>query len=432
MIRLVSLLCLLSQLCFHQMVLAEPPNDSYLDISYSFGNNQLLPSLITNANLNFDGDMLYSDFWFRGGFKISDKLSYAGALEVTDQPHEFIVTKYYRPDYPLSTGRIQKSVVKYESGNLTVNVGRDDMLSGQLRPTIFSLPSGGDGFSWHYRLNDWDFNHVFQVLPAESHVNQVFRRSVSYHHLSKKINGHTIGAGEYFILTGNKIDLDLKRLNPFLPYLVNSFDSEADNFTGFSGDSDNSLVKLFWEWRRKSSKFGINLYIDEFQIDGVDREVYSDAILLSFIGESDIVLFNQQSSLNYGFSMSNPNFGQHPGPFTTTTVGAFPLFEYTPGMINLYFFEAQLFTERRYQLLLSGFSEKWLNITQLTPQQMDLRAELDKLEANIDSRVNIQAQYKFESIPLILNGGGWFGTTIENSSGVKIGLQFKLEKSTKL
>ena len=432
MIRLVSLLYLLFQLCLHQIVLAEAPNHHYLDISYSYGNSQLLPSLLTNSNLVFERDKQFSDLWIQGGFKISDKLSFEGGLQLTDQPHELIGTKFSRSDYPLSTGRFQRSVIKYKSERLQVMVGRADMLSGELRPTLFSLPASGDGFSWHYRWNDWGFKHVFQVLPAESNGNEVFRRSVSYHHLSKSINTHTFGAGEYFILSGHQIGFDLKRLNPFLPFSLNSHDSEADYFSGFSGDSDNSLIKLFWEWRKKSSKIALNLYIDEFQIDAVDREVFSDAMLLSFSGTSDLVLFNQHSSLNYGFSISNPNFGQHPGPFTTTTIGLFPLFEYTPGMQSLYFFEAQLFTERKYQISLSGYSEKWLNITDLTPDQMNLRAELDDLGVNIDSRLSVQAQYKFERLPLNIHGGGWFGTNNENNSGVKIGLQLNMEHTPKL
>ena len=432
MIRLVSLLCLFCQLCFHQTVLAEDPNDHYLDISYSYGSNQLLPSLLTNSDLVFDRDQLFSDLWIQGGFKISDKLSFEGGLQLTDQPHELIGTKFSRPDYPLSTGRFQRSVVKYKSESLTIMVGRADMLSGELRPDLFSLPATGDGFSWQYGWKDWGFKHVFQVLPAETDENQVFRRSVSYHHLSKKINDHTFGVGEYFILSGKQIGFDLKRLNPFLPYSLNSHDSEADYFSGFSGDSDNSLIKFFWEWRKKSSKIALNLYIDEFQIDAVDRDVFRDAMLLSFSGVIDRVVLNQQSSFTYGFSIANPNFGQHPGPFTTTTIGAFPLFEYTPGMQSIYFFEAQLFTERRYQLSLSGYSEKWLNITHLSPEQMNLRVELDKLEVITDSRVSIQAQYKFESIPLNLHGGGWVGTDDENSSGVKIDLQLNWKNSSKL
>jgi hypothetical protein len=430
--RILCSITFLLQLGAFSSAIAQEDAGYQLEVSYSYGTNQLFPSLIANSNLAFDRANQFSDIWVKGGFKISEQLSYQVALEVTDQPHELILTKYSRPDYPLTTGRIQRSVVKYESSNLTVRVGRDDMLSNKLRPSIFYLPAGGDGFVWYYQLNDWGFKHVFQVLPAETFGNQVFRRSVSYHHLTKNINNHTFGAGEYFILSGNQISFDLKRLNPFLPYIVNSHDSEADNFSGFYGDTDNSLVKLFWERRGESSTVGLNLYIDEFQIDAVDREVYSDAILLSFYGATEVTVFNQQSSINYGLSWSNPNFGQHPGPFTTTSIGIFPLFEYTPGMQSLYFLEANFFTDRRYQFSLSGFTEKWLNIAQLSPQQMNLRDELDELDVHTDSRVSIRAQYRFKDMPVKLGGTGWFGTDGENNSGAEISLQLNWGNSPKL
>ena len=204
MLRFAGSLYLVFQLGIVSTAVAQIGEAYQLEISYSYGSNQLLPSLLANSSLAFDRTSQFSDIWVRGGFKISEQLSYKGALEVTDLPHELILTKYSRLDYPLSTGRIQRSVIKYESDNLSISVGRDDMLSGELRPSIFYLPAGGDGFSWHYRSNDWGFNHVFQVLTAEINNNQVFRRSVSYHHLSKKINDHTIGAGSIFYYLGTR------------------------------------------------------------------------------------------------------------------------------------------------------------------------------------------------------------------------------------
>ena len=217
-----------------------------------------------------------------------------------------------------------------------------------------------------------------------------------------------------------------------MPYSVNSHDSEADLFSDFLGDSDNSLIKFFWERRTASLIIGLNLYIDEFQIDADDREVFNDAMLLNFYGASEVTVLNQQTSIKYGISLSNPNFGQHPGPSTTTTTGLFPLFEYTPGMQSLYFIEANIFTERRYQISLSGFTEKWLNIAQLSPEQMNLRVELDKLEVNTDSRISVQMNYNFERLPMSLGGMGWFGTDNENNSGAEISFQLNWENKPKL
>ena len=427
MIRLVSLLFLLCQLCIHQSVLADAPNDHFLNISYSNGNNQLLPSLLANSDLEYDSKMSYSDLWLEGGFQISDRLRFEGALELTDQPHELIGTKFSRPDYPLSTGRFQQSVVSYTTEKLTIKLGRDDMLSSDLKPYIFAYPIFADGISWSYSWQDWNFEHVYQTLPAEEQSNQIFRRSVSYHHLSKTFNSLTFGAGEYFILTGENIGLDLKRFNPFLPYSLNSHDSEADYYPGFSGDSDNSLIKLFLNWKRNSNKVSINLYIDEFLIDAVDREAYSDALLLSLSARNEFNAFGKRSLLNWGFSFANPNFGQHPGPFTTTTFARFPLFEYTPGMKHLACFEFRTLMSKEWRILIAGHSEQWVNISQLTPALMNSRAELNALKVNSDSRLTLGLEYKMKNYPVNLGIEGWSGS----DSGMRLKIQFESNRGIK-
>jgi hypothetical protein len=416
---------LLSSLLLNVSVWAEERNN--LSISLSYGTKYLLPSLIANSDLEFDSKMSYSDLWLEGGFQISDRLRFEGVLELTDQPHELIGTKFSRPDYSLSTGRIQQSVVTYSTEKLTIKLGRDDMLSSDLRPYIFAYPIFADGIRWSYSWQDWNFEHVYQTLPAEKQSNQIFRRSISYHHLSKNFNSLTIGAGEYFILTGENIGLDLKRFNPFLPYSLNSHDSEADYYPGFTGDSDNSLIKLFLNWGKQSNKISINLYIDEFQIDAVDREEYSDAILLSLSANNELNVFGQSSILNWGFSAANPNFGQHPGPFTTTTFASFPLFEYTPGMKHLAYFEFRTLVSKEWIILIAGHSEQWVNISQLTPALMNSRAELNALKVNSDSRLTLGLEYKIKNYPVNLGIEGWSGS----DSGMRLKIQFESNRGIK-
>jgi hypothetical protein len=399
----------------------------YSDASYSYGMKHLLPSLITNSKLEYDKEKLYSDIWVRWGFKISENVSFSGALELTDQPHELIGTKFSRPDYPLSTGRFQQSVINYTTDKLTIKLGRDDLLSTDLRPDIFSYPIFADGVKWNYSWQSWNFEHVYQTLPAENESNQIFRRSVSYHHLSKTFQHLTMGVGEYFILAGESTQLDLKRLNPFLPYSLNSHDSEADYYPGFSGDSDNSLIKLFLNWSKQSNKVSINLYIDEFQIDGVDRQVYSDALLLSLSAESEINAMRQRSFLKLGFSAANPNFGQHPGPFTSTTFASFPLFEYTPGMKNLVYFESLTLMGKEWKILIAGHSEQWVNISQLAPSLMNSRTELDALKVNSDSRLTLGLEYNLINYPVNLGVDGWSGS----DTGMRLKIQFESNRGIK-
>ena len=402
-----------------------------LSVRLSYGTNQLLPSLISNANLDFDTEKSYFDFYTEGGFQISEKLSFQAAVQATDQPNAFIGTNYSRPDLPITTGRVQKSVVNYRGDDLRVSFGRNNVFSGERTPSIFQHPLNSDGLCWSYKWASWSFKHFLQILPAQSKNNEVFRRSISYHHLSKSLNGLTLGVGEYFILTGDQIGFDLKRLNPFIPYLLNSFDSKADLYPGYTGDSDNSLIKLFLEWQGISNRALLNVYIDEFQVDAVDREANSDALMLHLSVETTFNALGHRNMLNWGLSISNPNFGQHPGPFTTSTLGIFPLFEFTPGMKNLVFIENKSFIGETWQISLAGYSERWVDISQLSPAQMNQHESLDPLEVNSDSRLGIEVNYTAKKLPLNVGLLGWTSAGTNSQSGYLVSLNYDFESLIK-
>ncbi|NQV42991.1 MAG: hypothetical protein HQ506_11615 [Candidatus Marinimicrobia bacterium] len=406
-------------------------SESTLNLKYKYGQIQLLPSLKSDSGIEYSGTKMYSDLWAEYSVKISEKISFDAAVEVTDQPHQLIGTNYSRPDYPITTGRVQRSVVRYATNSFAASFGRDDMLKEALRPRVFQYPASGDGFSWKYHWNKWHFKHVFQILPAEEENTQVFRRSISYHHLSRVINNFTLGVGEYFILTGHQIGFDLKRLNPFIPYFVNSFDSKPDIYPGFEGDSDNSLIKLFLSWGKNTSQVSLSLYVDEFQIDAADREVFNDAMLLSLSAINELELFGHINEINWGFSASNPNFGQHPGPFTTTSFAVYPLFEYTPGMKQLVFVETKTPVGESFHLFLGGYSERWVNIAQLTPELMNKRIELDLLKVYSDSRLSVGFEYDLKNYPLKIGSTGWVGSGTNSSSGFLLNLQFNRNSNPK-
>ncbi|MCF7809172.1 MAG: hypothetical protein K9N38_11695 [Candidatus Marinimicrobia bacterium] len=398
-----------------------------LSVHYSYGNSQLLPSLTSQSFPDVDTDEKYSDVWIDYGFDIFENLSFEGALELTDQPHELIATKFSRPDFPLSTGRFQRSVLKYSNDPFTVSFGRDDFLTDEGHTQPFKYPTFGDGFSWDFQWRKWTFKHVFEVMPAEEANGMVFRRSVSYHHLAREFGNYSIGAGEFFILTGEQIGFDLKRLNPFLPYLLNSHDSEGNIYSGFSGDADNAIIKGFFRWSNQTSSASINVYIDEFQIDGYDREVYSDAILISLSGSTQKKIIGIENQLRIGFSVSNPNFGQHPGPSTTMTLAGFPLVEYVPGMKNLAYFDNTMIITKHFKLNVGMFTERWVPITTLSPSKMNERTSLESLEDYSDSRLLLGLGYSFSQTPLALGATGWIGSGELSNSGLKIELNYSLK-----
>jgi len=391
---------------------------------FTFGRVYILPSLIGNSAFEYDPLKNYSTFQLKWKTDISPRLSYSGALESTDRPHKLIGTKFSRPDYPLSTGRVQKSVLDYQSEALLIQIGRANFFEENNRPSVFTPPINGDGLSWVYKHQGWAFKHVLESLPAEKSGDIVFRRLLTYHHLAYRFGHAVVGVGEYFILTGDALGLELKRLNPFLPFMINSFDSEADDYPGFSEDSDNSLIKLFLDWERNGSKLNIRFYLDEFQIDSKDRDVFSDAMLLNINGIRDMVKVPGLSipgTVEGALSISNPNFGEHPGPFTTTTSAGFPLFEYSPGMLSLVYVKIMVQPNSGSQISFSAHHERWLETSSLSPDLRYIRSALKTLPIKEDSRFMLAYDREIPKLWATLSFTTWQASDSENS-GILVSL----------
>ncbi len=395
-----------------------------INAKYTYGNLYLLPSLISNSAFENNQSKSYSTLCVNWETPIGRDLIYSGALEATDRPHELIGTKFSRPDYPISTGRIQKSVIDYQSESLLIRAGRANFFEGSYRVSVFLPPINGDGLSWVYKNEAWAFKHVLESLPAETSGDVVFRRLLTYHHLAYRFGHTVIGAGEYFILTGAALGLELKRLNPFLPFMLNSHDSEADLYPGFSGDSDNSLIKLFLDWERNGSKLNVRFYLDEFQIDPEDRDEFSDAMLLNISGIRDMVKvpgLNIPGTVEGALSISNPNFGEHPGPFTTTTSAGFPLFEYSPGMLSLAYVKIVIQPNSLSQISLSAHLERWLETTSLPPPLRNKRSALQALPIKEDSRVMLAYEREIPKLRATISFATWRASD-SNNSGMLVSL----------
>jgi len=417
----LNILLLIMIICgINGELLAEEDEALSWDIQYTYGNLHFLPSILANSPLQIDSKDPYSDLWLIGHLQFNENLSYAISVQATNMPHQLINTMYSRPDYPISTGRVQKSVVHYTSGNFNLSAGREDFLTAGYRPEVLRYPIAADGFRWEYQWHDWRFQHVHQVLPAETANGVVFRRSLSYHHLSKQFGNLNFKLGEFLILTGETLGFDLKRFNPLLPFIINSHDSEADIYPGFNGDSDNALIKFGLDWKKPQRIYALNFYVDEFQIDPEDREVANDALLLVLSAQNQLEFMNRILDLKYGASFSNPNFGQHPGPFTTTTIGFYPMFEYTPGMKHLYWLDGEYEVSKNLVIFAGAHTVDWVQITQLAPSQMNLISELEQLEDNTGSEFTLGLNYKFSKLPLGIGILTWFG----DESGFHLSMNF--------
>jgi hypothetical protein len=390
-----------------------------------YGNIYLLPSLIGNSSLEYDKSKKYSTVQLMWQTSITPSLIYSGALELTNRPHELIGTKFSRPDYVLSTGRFQESKIDYQSKSLRVEFGRANFFEEDYLPIIFKHPVNGDGLSLVYQWERLAFKYVLQSLPAENSDGVIFRRLMTYHHLEYRFGQVLVGAGELFILTGENLGLELKRLNPLLPFSLNSHDSEQEVFDGFSGDSDNALIKFFVNWKGNQSRFNIRLFIDEFQIDSEDRETNSDGLLLSISGEYDfnsILGIGVPGTIEGIASFSSPNFGDHPGPFTSTTSASFPLFEYSPGMLNLIYLKAELHPTAKSQMIIAAHQERWVQISSLSPEDRNQKLALEGLLVKRDNRVVLAYRQEAPKLNSIFHLQSWWDTPNENGLGISLSL----------
>jgi hypothetical protein len=369
-----------------------PSNNHY--ISFSSGSHFLLPSLVNNTHTSYEIENIYSDLWVSWSKRITESIEYSGSIELANLPQEVVGTNYSRSDYLLTTGRFQEGGIKYSGNNLVFRAGRLYFFDENERPEIFINPSSGDGFSWTYEFKGWQFKHVMETLRAERSSGLNFRRLLNYHHLRFHYGPISFGAAEYFILTGTNISLDLKRFNPFLPYTANIHDSLDDWYPGYEGDADNSIINFFSAWNSGQLSIILSLYIDELQIDSWDRDIHNDAILFNILGNftPESLWYGNQSNFLATVSISNPNFGEHPGPITTATNGIFPLFETSIGIKELYYTNISIKNPKRL-IGISYHWEKWVNIKSLSPGDRNLKSLLRTLDNQTDSAVKFYFRY---------------------------------------
>jgi hypothetical protein len=396
---------------------------NWLRLKVNYGRVFILPSLLANSNLEFSEETTYSDLFSSVNIKINENISYSGILQLSNLPHIMIGTKLSRPDFPLSTGRIQESKINYQGESFFLSIGRANFLEVIHRADIFAPPVSGDGFCWTIYSDSWEFKHSIQSLPSEYFETVVFRRLLNYHHLATSFGSSKVGAGEYFIVSAPSLGIDLHRINPFMPYSLVSHDSYDETYPGFLGDLDNAIIKIFWNWNYKNSLFTINLYIDELHIDSWDRKVKNDAILLTVFGRHN---FAASAKLRFpftiegAFSLSNPNFGEHKGPFTAANSANFPLFTMSPGLKSLGFFKVLLRTHNHTTVAVSIYREKWVRISSLATIDLNIKSALDNLPIEQDSRLAISFQQYLSTFKTHVNILAWSHAHVGIKSGAKI------------
>jgi hypothetical protein len=398
-----------------------------ISTKFLFGNVVLLPSLEANTELDYENDQRYYNIYTNYFATINEYLSYSGALELTNQPHKFIGTNFSRSDFVLSTGRFQESRINIMTRSLSIIAGRADFFSENFRSDVFTTPINGDGLSWQYRQGRWDFKHVLESLPAEKSGDMIFRRLLTYHHLQFHLSGSSFGVAEYLILSGDKIGMDFKRLNPFIPYTLNSHDSYENYYEGYRGDADNSIIKIFFNWSGDKSIATLNFYVDEFHMDSWSRADFNDALLLNTAYEyrsKSLAMINIPATLEVAISVASPNFGDHPGPFTSAASGNYSLFESAPGLKSLYFLKSNLECNSTTFFSLSYHYENWVKINSIQPGDRNRKAVLENLIGMTDSRTTFSLEHHIASIQANIQVSGWFTSNPNAKYGWNVSLTY--------
>jgi hypothetical protein len=405
-----------------------PKKSNGFSASYRYGDIYYLPSLISNSYLNYNPEKQFTDIWIYGQHALRGNISYSFALELSTLSRYMVGTKHSRAEYWISTGRFQESAISVELDSLSIKLGRINFFKDEIRHEVFAQPINGDGISWEYKAKPLTFKHVIETLPSEGSNDTVFRKLYNYHHLSLDFGKLIVGLGELFILTGPTIGLDFKRLNPLLPYSRNSHDSYRDFYDGYEGDSDNAIIKSFARYRHNNIYLAMYFYIDEFQVDKVDRVDKSDALLFNLMlnrypktHQLGISSFTLESSLSF----SNPNFGDHLGPFTTAASGGFPILQVTPGMLGLVYIKGSILPSLESTLSISFHHEWWKEIGNVPRDQRNNKKILKTLETIRDYRYAVTYQKKITNSGISIQIDSWFDSMRENHGAASLTLIYE-------
>ena len=165
---------------------------------------------------------------------------------------EFLSTKFSRTGVAFDYNVASLQYVN-KKNNILFSIGRSPIWWGQtfestLIVNPFSRPY--DNIYFNHELNEFLKLEAFTAnLNSKKHLNSYINRFMAGHKVSfiNKNKNFLFNLGEIFIYTGENKSLDIKYLNPIIPYFlvdINDADIENDNF--------NSI--LFFDFRYNHSE----------------------------------------------------------------------------------------------------------------------------------------------------------------------------------
>ena len=161
-----------------------------------------------------------------------------------------------------------------KKSNTKLTIGRSPIWWGQtFHSTLIINPSSGPYDNIYFKQ---DLNKNFSLEAFSSQLNSkrlndnIYNRFLSGHKLSYQSNDQKLffNIGELFLYTGINKSLDIRYLNPVIPYFI--VDVNKDEI---GADNSNSILFLDTRFNiNRGSSFYFELLLDDYQIDDTGVE----------------------------------------------------------------------------------------------------------------------------------------------------------------
>jgi hypothetical protein len=226
------------------------------------------------------------------------------------------------------SGRLMRGLLAYRSPHLDLELGRGRLGSWQggvddpalglsttpvdLGRLALKLPA------WHLRVET-----LAAALPTEQ-AQSGMQRWLGGHELIWEHGPWQAAVGDLVLYTGVDRGLEPAYLNPFLPAFVANFEDVAEADTIAHRDNDNNLLRGRLAWRQRRGdwlgRVGLDLVVDEFQMDQVDRDDMQDVWGLRLAAASSWTRPSGVWQLGGSASRLSSWLYQHPGEETDLSV----------------------------------------------------------------------------------------------------------------
>lgn len=328
--------------------------------NYRWKNNEIENKY--QFTLNY-GPNIASHLFLEKRYQFNDKISMAFGAVLSSQ-NDIGVT-FERQDFPLfSTGRFYHGEMILNFDKINFNIGRHVYDQDPLLQNSIWNDSRltGDGINWKWNFTgNWSFENSIEFLPNEKDtLGQYFERVLNHHAITWNNKIFEFSVGEISIYSGINQSINWRQSNPFLPYVFHYVDSYDRTTPSYRGDNENVIITLGLKFDiLKNFSFQTKIYIDDIQIDTVDRKRIADIFLLY-----NEFHYNYKNIFRgtFHFTLSNPAMAWHKGPYTSLLAYGYELLPHEYGEIYSYglkinykykFFESYLNISSTYKAIIA-------------------------------------------------------------------------------